>query len=151
MKQMIDSGTPLEDYALKQGILLKISKDPITSISYQICVPRSLSLELIGKFHYSVFGSHPDLKKLMTNLKKRFFIKQLKSECQQVLRTCQVCSLNKSYNIMKQPYGTKIAVTGPRQLYALDICTGKNGGFTYQFLNSNRLLVFIHNSDSHQQ
>ena len=123
MKQMIDSGTPLEEYALKQGILLKISKDPITSISYQICVPRSLSLELIGKFHYSVFGSHPDLKKLMTNLKKRFFIKQLKAECQQVLRTCQVCSLNKSYNIMKQPYGTKIAVTGPRQLYALDICT----------------------------
>ena len=123
MKQIIDTNQALPDYALKNGILLKINKDPITQIAYQICVPRSLALQLIGKFHYSVFGSHADLKKLMNNLKKRFFIKQLKSECQQVIKTCQICTLNKSHNVVKQPFGTKIAVTGPRQLFALDICT----------------------------
>ena len=31
--------------------------------------------------------------------------------------------MNKSFNTIKQPFGTKIKVTGPRQIYALDICT----------------------------
>ena len=123
MKQMIKTNTPVQDYALRSGIMLKETKDPITEISYQVCVPKSLSLELIGKFHYSIFGSHPDLKKLMTNLKKRFFIKNLKNECLEITKNCQVCSLNKSFNIMKQPFGAKLKVTGPRQIYALDICT----------------------------
>ena len=112
-----------KDYAIKNGILLKQSADPITEISFQICVPKSLSLDLIHKFHNSVFGAHPDLKKLMANLKKRFYIKNLKNECITIIKKCQICTLNKSFNVMKQPYGTKIKVTGPRQIYALDICT----------------------------
>lgn len=123
MKQMISTNKAMDDYAMKNGILLKETKDPITEISYQICVPKTLSLELIGRFHNSVFGAHPDLKKLMTNLKKRFFIKNLKNECLEITKNCQICLLNKSFNIKKQPFGTKIKVTGPRQIYALDICT----------------------------
>ena len=112
-----------QEYAIKNGILLKESSDPITEISFQVCVPKSLSLDLIHKFHNSVFGAHPDLKKLMANLKKRFYIKNLKNECMTIIKKCQICTLNKSFNVMKQPYGTKIKVTGPRQIYALDICT----------------------------
>ena len=123
IKEMIQSNTALQGYAMKDGILLKENEDTTSKISYLICVPRTLSLELIGKFHYSVFGAHPDLKKLISNLKKRFFIKNMKNECQEILKNCQICSLNKSFNTMKQPFGTKITVTGPRQIYALDICT----------------------------
>ena len=123
MKQMITENKALEDFAIKNGILLKETKDPITNIAYQICVPKSLSQELIGKFHTSVFGAHADLKKLMTNLKKRFFIKNLKNECMDIIKKCQICILNKSFNIKKQPFGTKLKVTGPRQVYSMDICT----------------------------
>ena len=123
MKQMITENKALEGFAMKNGILLKESTDPITNIAYQICVPKSLSQELIGKFHTSVFGAHADLKKLMTNLKKRFFIKNLKNECMDTIKKCQICILNKSFNIKKQPFGTKIKVTGPREIYSLDICT----------------------------
>ena len=112
-----------KEYAMKNGILLRESSDPMTEISFQVCVPKSLSLDLIHKFHSSVFGAHPDLKKLMTNLKRRFYIKNLKNECMTIIKKCQICTLNKSFNVMKQPYGTKIKVTGPRQVYALDICT----------------------------
>ena len=123
IKEMIATNTAIQGYALKDGILLKENEDTSSNISYLICVPRSLSLDLIGKFHYSVFGAHPDLKKLISNLKKRFFIKNMKNECQEILKNCQICSLNKSFNTMKQPFGAKITVTGPRQIYALDICT----------------------------
>ena len=123
VKEMMESNAAIQGYALKDGILLKENEDTSSNISYLICVPRSLSLELIGKFHYSVFGAHPDLKKLISNLKKRFFIKNMKNECQEILKNCQICSLNKSFNTMKQPFGAKITVTGPRQIYALDICT----------------------------
>ena len=121
IKEMMTTNTAIEGYALKDGILLKANEDISSNISYLICVPRSLSLDLIGKFHYSVFGAHPDLKKLISNLKKRFFIKNMKNECQEILKNCQICSLNKSFNTMKQPFGAKITVTGPRQIYALDI------------------------------
>jgi hypothetical protein len=47
----------------------------------------------------------------------------MKNECQEILKNCQIWSLNKSFNTMKQPFGAKITVTGPRQIYALDICT----------------------------
>ena len=120
---MLKTNTPIEGFALKQGILLKEYDDPVSDISFQICVPKSLSLELITKFHNSVFGSHADLKKLMSNLKKRFYIKNLKKECQHVITSCKICTLNKSFNNIKQPFGTKLKVTGPRQIYALDICT----------------------------
>ena len=123
VKEMEETNKQVEGYALKDGILLQEVKDPVTEIAYKICVPKSLSLSLIGKFHHSVFGAHPDLKKLMSNLKKRFFIKNLKNECQEILKNCQVCTLNKSFNVVKQPFGTKIRVTGPRQIYAMDICT----------------------------
>ena len=121
--EIMKHSKPLDGFALKQGILLKENEDPITEISFQICVPKSLSLELITKFHNSVFGSHPDLKKLMSNLKKRFYIKNLKNECQNVIKTCKICTLNKSFTNIKQPFGAKLQVTGPRQIYALDICT----------------------------
>ena len=121
--EIMKTNKPLEGFALKQGILLKENEDPTTDISFQICVPKSLSLELITKFHTSVFGSHPDLKKLMSNLKKRFYIKGLKNECQNVIKTCKICTLNKSFTNVKQPFGSKLQVTGPRQIYAMDICT----------------------------
>merc|ERR1711895_86681 len=91
--------------------------------SYVICVPKTVSLEIVGKFHYSIFGSHPDVRKLMANLKKRFFIKNFKTQCLQITKNCKICIANKSCNVMKQPFGTKLKVTGPRQVYALDICT----------------------------
>ena len=40
-----------------------------------------------------------------------------------VIKSCQICSLNKSYSKTKQPFGTKIPITGPRQCYAMDIAT----------------------------
>ena len=123
MKEMMTINKPVKDYAMKDGILLKETNDPINNITYVICVPRSLSLQLIGTFHHSVFGAHPDLKKLMSNLKRRFFIKNLKNECLEITKKCQICTLNKSWNVVKQPYGSKIKVTGPRQIYAMDICT----------------------------
>ena len=123
MKDMIETNKPVEDYILKNGILLKKSAEENVDIGYQVCVPRSLVPQLISKFHYSVFSGHPDLKKLMSNLKKRFYIKNLKNEAQMVLKTCQICSLNKSFNTIKQPFGSKIKITGPRQLYCMDICT----------------------------
>ena len=124
MNKMINEGKPVEDYIIKNGILLKQSQNENMEIeSYQVCVPRSLVPQLITKFHYSVFSGHPDLKKLMSNLKKRFFIKNLKQEAQMVLKSCQICSLNKSFTNMHQPFGAKIKVTGVRQLYALDVCT----------------------------
>ena len=121
--EILKTNKPLESFELKQGILLKKVEDPVTEISFQICVPKSLSLELITKFHNSVFGSHPDLKKLMSNLKKRFYIKSLKNECQHVIKSCKICTLNKSFTNIKQPFGAKLKVTGPRQVYAMDICT----------------------------
>ena len=123
IKQMMQANKAMDGFAIKNGILLKESQDPVTEISYQICVPKSLSLQLIGRFHHSVFGAHPDLKKLMANLKKRFFIKNLKNECLEITKKCQICTLNKSFNNVRQPYGTKLKVTGPRQVYAMDICT----------------------------
>ena len=36
MKQMIDTGKPIEEYAMKEGISLKITNDPITSISNKL-------------------------------------------------------------------------------------------------------------------
>ena len=111
------------NYAMKNGILIKQVNEETSQLSYTICVPKDLALELIGKFHYSIFGNHHDLKKLMINLKRRFFIKNLKQLCLQIIKNCQICALNKSFNIKKQPYGTKIAVTGPREIYCLDICT----------------------------
>ena len=123
MREMIKQSQTIPGYAMKNGILLKEVIDSTETTKYVICVPRSLSLELIGKFHYSVFGAHPDLKKLMINLKRRFFIKNMKNEINQIIKNCKICTLNKSFNTIKQPYGTKIAVTGPRQIYCMDICT----------------------------
>ena len=123
LRKMITDKKVYQNYAIKDGILLKEVQNWDLGPTYVICVPKSLSLELIGKFHYSIFGSHPDVKKLMANLKKRFFIKNLKNECIHITKTCQICIANKSFNKMHQPYGTKITVTGPRQIYALDICT----------------------------
>ena len=123
MKQMIETNQPVEDYILKNGIMLRKSGVDPVDIEYQICVPRSLVPQLITKFHYNVFSGHPDLKKMISNLKKRFFIKNLKQESQMVLKSCQLCSLNKSFNTMHQPFGNKIKVTGCRQLWAMDICT----------------------------
>ena len=123
MKKMMETGQPEQDYVLKTGILLKKSKTENEDFGYQICVPKSLSLQLIAKFHFNVFSGHPDLKKMMTNLKKRFYIKNLKNEVQMVIKSCQICTLNKSYSKTKQPFGTKIPITGPRQCYAMDIAT----------------------------
>ena len=123
MKSMMETGKPEQDYVLKTGILLKESKTSDEDFGYQICVPKCLSLQLIAKFHFNVFSGHPDLKKMMTNLKKRFYIRNLKNEVQMVIKSCQICTLNKSYSKTKQPFGTKIPITGPRQCYALDIAT----------------------------
>merc|ERR1711891_54585 len=60
---------------------------------------------------------------MMTNLKRRFFIKNLKKECLHIIQNCRICIANKSFNVMRQPFGTKLKITGPRQVYALDICT----------------------------
>ena len=138
ISEILKSNKSSEGFALKQGILLKEVEDPVTEISFQICVPKSLSLELITKFHNSVFGSHPDLKKLMSNLKKRFYIKNLKNECQHVIKSCKICTLNKSFTNVKQPFGRKLKVSGPRQIYAMDICTvdtqAKEEGLPTSFL-----------------
>ena len=123
MKQMIETDQPVEDYILKNGIMLRKSGIDPVDIEYQICVPRSLVPQLITKFHYNVFSGHPDLKKMMSNLKKRFYIRNLKQESQMVLKSCQLCSLNKSFNTMHQPFGNKIKITGCRQVWAMDICT----------------------------
>ena len=127
LKTFQTTNKPVKDFAVKDGILLKEIPNADLGITYVICVPKSLSMELIGKFHYSIFGSHPDLKKMMANLKRRFFIKNLKNECIQITKNCQICLVNKSFNVMRQPFGTKIKVTGPRQVYALDICTIDTG------------------------
>ena len=125
IKEMIQNKekTSNTNYAIKNGILLRQVSEEISHLTYTVCVPKDLALQLIGKYHYSIFGSHPDLRKMMTNLKRRFFIKNLKQLCIEIIKTCQICTMNKSFNIKKQPYGTKIAVTGPRQIFCLDICT----------------------------
>ena len=125
MKKMINTMVPMDGYALKSGILLKQTKTEIYSevSEYVICVPKKLALELVNKFHSSIFGQHADLKKLMGHLKKRFYIKNLKNYCQTVISNCKICAFNKALTRQKRPYGTKIEVTGPRQIYCLDICT----------------------------
>ena len=125
IKEMIQNkeNTKNTNYAMKNGILLKQVKEETSQLSYTICVPKDQALQLIGKYHYSIFGNHPDLKKMMTNIKRRFFIKNLKQSCLEIIKNCQICTLNKSFNIRKQPFGTKIAVTGPREIFCLDICT----------------------------
>ena len=64
---------------LENGILLKQVNEEISHLSYTVCVPKDLALQLIGRYHYNIFGSHPDLRKMMTNLKRRFFIKKSKT------------------------------------------------------------------------
>ena len=123
IKAIVKDNCPKDGFVIKEGILLKQVTDPITDIDLRICVPKALSRDLIHRFHSSVFGAHADLKKLMTNLKKRFFIKNLSQECQTVIKQCSICTLNKTWNVPKQPFGQKIKVTGPREIWAMDICS----------------------------
>ena len=71
IKEMIQNkeNTKNTNYAMKNGILLKQVNEETSQLSYTICVPKDLALQLIGKYHYSIFGNHPDLKKMMTNIK----------------------------------------------------------------------------------
>ena len=63
LKNPEDNNSNQKEYAIKNGILLRESSDPISEISFQVCIPKSLSLDLKHKFHYSVFGAHPTLRK----------------------------------------------------------------------------------------
>merc|ERR1712030_115742 len=84
---------------------------------------KAFFLQILDKESPFQICHHPDLKKMMTNLKRRFFIKNLKKECLHIIQNCRICIANKSFNVMRQPFGTKLKITGPRQVYALDICT----------------------------
>ena len=76
IKKIYETGRPYMDFLLKDDILIKEDTQADLEPAYIISVPKSLSLELIGKFHYSIFESHPDLRKMMSNLKRRFYIKK---------------------------------------------------------------------------
>ena len=121
--KMIKTQQAITPYAIKEGILLRKTEDHQTIMDYVVCVPKSLSQTLIEKMHQSIFSMHHDIKKLMINIKRRFYVKNLKKECQQVINQCKICAFNKAFSKKKQPFGNKINVTGPRQLWALDICT----------------------------
>ena len=123
IQKMIQTQEAIMPYALKEGILLRQTEDHQAIMEYVVCVPKSLSQTLIEKMHQSIFSMHHDVKKLMINIKRRFYIKNLKKECQQVINQCKICAFNKAFSKKKQPFGNKIKVTGPRQLWALDICT----------------------------
>ena len=125
LQEMKNKGmaTQHTDYAIKDGILLKQVNEDTSLLQYTICVPKSLAMNVITKFHHNVFSGHPDLKKMLINLKRRFYIKNMKNICIEVAKKCQICTLNKSFSTQKQPFGQKIQVTGPRQIYALDICS----------------------------
>ena len=116
----------IPNYIVKFGILIHkqlINKEGTDKILYQICIPRKLSYDLIKNFHEHVFSQHPHKKKLVENIKHRFFIKGLGKMAEKVIKLCQICTFNKHYALQKQSYGRKYPITAPRQCYAMDIAT----------------------------
>ena len=114
IQKMIQTQEAIMPYALKEGILLRQTEDHQAIMEYVVCVPKSLSQTLIEKMHQSIFSMHHDVKKLMINIKRRFYIKNLKKECQQVINQCKICAFNKAFSKKKQPFKNKIKLTGPR-------------------------------------
>ena len=123
IKEMVASKQTIPKFALKNGILLRETEDNDPTIPYVICIPKKLAQTLVQEMHHNIFGGHADLKKLMCNIKKRFYVKSLRKECAEVIQQCKICAFNKSFSKKKQPFGRKIQVTGARQIWALDLCT----------------------------
>ena len=113
-----------EEFTMVKGVLVHIQKvvqNNMERTYYQICVPRRMAPELVGKFHESIFAQHGHVKKLIQNLNHRFFIKMVQKIVTAVIDMREICQLNKP-NTRKQGLGNKLIVNGPGQLILMDIC-----------------------------
>ena len=107
------------------GVLYRIFYDHTGLESHkQIVVPAQVMLEIIRSLHSNPVQGHPGSKKMLHELRKRYYSPSLAEKTQKILESCETCMRSKSTNESKiRPPLQKIydPCNGPSDLMEVDI------------------------------
>ena len=106
-----------------EGIMMR--KKQLLNGSYvsQIIIPEKISKALLKAYHERPCIKHDSVKKMKHNIQTLFYIKNYDKLCQEIIKSCVFCQLNKPYPQPRLAPGVKIMIDKPRQWVHLDICT----------------------------
>jgi hypothetical protein len=98
--QRINKKEDVKDYLLVNGLLCKRTRARINPV--KICVPQSLTNNVISYYHSFEYGGHPGYLKSLRKISARYTWDKMASEISEFVTSCEKCQLAKRKNEPKQ-------------------------------------------------
>ena len=103
----------------RQGILCKKVKDSFLPI-----LPRSLEKFLFNCEHFHVTAGHRSATNMIADLKKKFYVFNLKTKVTQFCKDCYICAITKTQRMRPATQGETEKPNTPKQILSFDIFGG---------------------------
>ena len=111
------------DYVLKDGVLIKRVRDSHgVVIRLTICIPDVLAPVICWEFHIQL-GQHPTGRKLLQNLKNRYYIKNVNNISRVISANCLTCIAFKANTRVHRKTGRILVSKYPNHILHVDIIT----------------------------
>jgi len=112
-------GQQRQDFFLRKGIVLKKS-DP----NPVVCIPRELVPMMVNTYHTTLMGGHLGPRKMLADLKQKYYWPSMKRDIRKAYRECVPCSYNKKFPV-KYPQGKVMTSPKfPNHVVYLDLMPG---------------------------
>ena len=119
-------GQPIREYALFNGLLLRIIRQP--SLKITLVLPQALGTKYLAHVHESTALFHLAAKDLIKMTSRYFSMQHLSKIAKQVAEDCPQCAIFNLQQHKAAVRGRRFVVSRPRQMLHCDVCsffTGK--------------------------
>ena len=130
--QELKSKRQYQSFTTHENIICKQVK--INNMSLHLIVlPDQLAKIVLTNLH-NVSLMHYGVDKMIQAVKTAFHIRRLRQTCENIIKNCKFCLLNKIYPNKPLNPGQKIFISKPRQFIYIDICSVDSSLSTGNFL-----------------
>ena len=134
----IKNGENVNNFELQDDILLR----KLPSGELKICLSENLLEYIFNYEHYSPAGAHRSAPQIARTLQQTYYARNMLKFFRQLAQKCYFCITNTANTNRKgQALSSDIQITGPRQVWSLDLA----GGFNITTKQNSMILVYVDN------
>ncbi len=100
---IVNNRSLTENFFIDNDILYKL-KSNVNGNKLLVCIPKSLRLELLSKYHDLSTSSHLGTKRSLVKINERFYWKDMNSYIKNYVKSCHLCQIRKKPKLKPKDY-----------------------------------------------